>query len=59
MEMLQTHPLPQTRIDRLQQLIKKDYADKVNNPQYVDNPEAYQTHVLAILATLPPPKSNK
>lgn len=56
LEMLQTHPLPQTRIQRLQSELDKDYANVVNNPNYQFFPERFQQQFLAIAKTLPPPK---
>lgn len=53
-EMLQTHPLPQTRIDRVEQEINEGYAAMLNNPQYTLQPTPYQQQALAPLKKLPP-----
>jgi len=54
-EWLQTHPLPQSRVDELEQLIESQYAYTQNNPNFVTRPDAFQTHVLDRLKQLPPP----
>ncbi len=56
LEMLQTHPLPQTRIDDIKKHLQSDeFKSTQNNPNYGLFPERYQTQFLAILKTLPPP----
>lgn len=54
LEMLQTHPLPETRIERVTHLLDTGYRRTVNNPSFVLKPDAYQTSVLARLKKLPP-----
>lgn len=53
-EMLQTHPLPQTRIDRVKREINEDYAAQLNNPNFTLQPTPYQQRALAQLKKLPP-----
>jgi predicted Zn-dependent protease len=53
-EMLQTHPLPQTRIDRVSDMINKDYAQTLNDPKYTLQPTPYQQQALTPLKKLPP-----
>jgi len=55
-EWLQTHPLPQSRVDELQELIDTKYAYTQNNPNFVRNEQAFQTNVLDRLDNLPAPK---
>lgn len=54
-EWLQTHPMPDTRIQRISDQIKKDYAATQNNPQYVLKAAEFQTNILAPIKALPPP----
>ncbi|MEX2671805.1 MAG: M48 family metallopeptidase [Phycisphaeraceae bacterium] len=49
-EFLQTHPLPQTRIERVERLVSREYAFAVDSPDYVLGREAYQQNVLQPLA---------
>jgi len=58
-EMLQTHPLPSTRIDRVRELINSDFAFAVNNAQYTLAKTAYQQKALAPMKKLPPPPQPK
>lgn len=44
-EWLQTHPLPQTRIDRVEQLIATDYAHTQDHPDFRLDAEAYTANV--------------
>lgn len=52
-EMLQTHPLPATRIQAVQKLLDTDYKTMVNNPNYQLYPERYAP-ILQELKKLPP-----
>jgi len=57
MEILQTHPLAQTRIDRLNALIKKEYPDyNANPPKYFFKADEFKQNILIPLSKLPPPK---
>lgn len=60
MEMLSTHPLPQTRIDRLTNLINAQYpaALNANNDMFSFNQPAYQQRMLIPLKNLPPARHN-
>jgi len=56
-EWMSTHPLPQTRIDRIRALLNEDeFKLTQNNPNYQMYPERYQREFLSVLKTLPPPK---
>jgi predicted Zn-dependent protease len=61
MEILSTHPLPQTRIDRLNTLISQQFpaALNSNNDMYKFNASSYQSRMLNVLRTLPPAKHNQ
>ena len=52
-EWLQTHPLPETRIEQVQSQINSQYGAMVNNPNYGLYPERFAP-VLAELKRLPP-----
>lgn len=54
-EMLSTHPLPQTRIDRLTKLIQQKYPDADAPGKYTYGQDSFKP-ILAALAKLPPPK---
>ena len=56
LEMISTHPHPQSRLDQANELLEAQYADTRRNPRYTDNAEQYQANVLAPLRQLPPPK---
>jgi len=56
MEMLSTHPLPQTRIERLRELIRDKYPDYKQTGKYVFGEDRFKTQVLDELAKLPPAK---
>ena len=51
-EFLSTHPIPDTRIKRIQQIIETDYKFTQNNPQYKLNAEQFKTQFLPKLAAL-------
>lgn len=56
-EFLSTHPLPQTRIDRIEGLLRSDeFKQTQNNTNYQMFPERYQREFLSVLRTLPPPR---
>jgi predicted Zn-dependent protease len=55
-EMLSTHPLPDTRIDDLNKLIAKNYPDADAPGKYQYKAEEFKAGVLDKLAKLPPPK---
>jgi predicted Zn-dependent protease len=51
-EMLSTHPLPETRIQRIRKIIETDYKFTQNNPQYKLDDAAYRSGFLSKLALL-------
>jgi len=51
-EFLSTHPIPDTRIKRIQQIIETDYKYTQNNPEYKLNAEQFKTQFLPKLAAL-------
>lgn len=51
-EFLSTHPIPDTRIKRIQQIIETDYKFTQNNPQFKLNAEQFKTQFLPKLAAL-------
>ena len=53
-EWLSTHPLPSSRIDRIQELLVGQYASTQGNPSFVENKAQYQTQMLDQLNELPP-----
>lgn len=55
-EWMATHPLPDTRIKRLDALIKKRYPDFEDVNKYQFHVERFRTSVLNPLAQLPPPR---
>ncbi len=57
-EILSTHPLPSTRIDDLNKLIKKHYPNYADPAAYRFGQDAFNTAVLQPLAKLPAPKHN-
>ncbi|MFG0250082.1 MAG: M48 family metalloprotease [Phycisphaeraceae bacterium JB051] len=61
MEILSTHPLPQTRIERLNQLISEQYPSALSssNDMYKFNASSYQSRMLNVLRTLPAAKHNQ
>lgn len=56
MEILATHPLPDTRISHLNAHIKKNYPDYDDPQKYRINRDRYQRTVLDALKKLPPAK---
>ncbi|MEA5614569.1 M48 family metallopeptidase [Nodularia spumigena] len=55
-EWLSTHPYPETRIERLNQILAEQYPDAATNPAYSRAQQRYQSQFLARLNTLPPAK---
>lgn len=60
-EILSTHPMPQTRINRLNQLISSQYpaARNANNDMFKFNVQSYQRRMLYPLQSLPAAKHNE
>jgi predicted Zn-dependent protease len=56
MEILSTHPLPDTRIRHLNEHIKDNYPDYDDPQKYRINRDRYQRSVLDVLKKLPPAK---
>ena len=56
-EMLQTHPLPQTRIDYLEKYIPQNYPGYNDPAKYRFDQDSYHQHVLDHLKRLPPAKN--
>jgi predicted Zn-dependent protease len=54
-EFLSTHPLPETRIERVQKELGEKYADTRNSPKYQAFVQRYKSDFLNVLAKLPPP----
>lgn len=57
-ELLQTHPLPATRIDRLQKLIAEKYPRADETGAYLFGRDRYHAAVLDRLQKLPKPEKN-
>ncbi len=55
-EWLATHPLPDTRIERLSELIADKYPDADSSSAYTFAEESFENNVLRELADLPPPR---
>lgn len=55
-EWLSTHPASDTRIARINGLLRDEYAYTQNSPEYVMNEDEYERRMLARLARLGPPK---
>jgi predicted Zn-dependent protease len=53
-EWLSTHPFPETRIARLNQIIAEQYPDADTNPAYTRGQQRYQSNFLTRLNALPP-----
>lgn len=54
-EFLASHPLPETRIRRVQEELQQKYGDTRGNPKYQAFAERYKKEFLGVLAKLPPP----
>ncbi len=55
-EWLSTHPASDTRIARINELLRSEYAYTQNSPDYVMKEDEYKRRMLARLARLGPPK---
>lgn len=55
-EFLSTHPLPQTRIDRIEQIIQQRYPDHDDPQRYTFGEQRFESIVPPALADLPPPR---
>ncbi len=55
-EWLSTHPFPESRIERIDQILAEQYPDADTNPAYTDGEQAYKTSMLDPLKALPPAK---
>lgn len=53
LEIMSTHPLPQSRITKLKRMIDKDYAYTRNNPEYHLYADRFKAAFLSRLAVLP------
>jgi len=58
-EFLSTHPLPDTRINEIEQLIETEYGYTRDNPNFVRNADRFERNVLQRLKNLPPPPDPK
>lgn len=56
LEILQTHPYPDKRAERIRQLVAEEYPHTQNNPEYGLFADRYRRTVLARLEDLPPPE---
>jgi predicted Zn-dependent protease len=54
-ELLSTHPLPETRIERLQDELRSRYAHTQGNPGYQTFADRYKREFIDVLAKVPPP----
>jgi predicted Zn-dependent protease len=54
-EFLLTHPLPETRIQRITSLLQTEFGAQVANPQNQFYEDRFRNECLAVLRTLPPP----
>lgn len=53
-EWLSTHPAPQTRIDRINEILREQYPDSGNTSKYAVRAQQYQQQMLQPLSQLPP-----
>lgn len=56
LEILSTHPHPESRISQAEEFIKQKYAFTQNNPQFVTKPDAYRQRALVPISKLGPPQ---
>lgn len=55
-EFLSTHPYPESRVKRAEEIIRKDYPQTIDNPEYILGQQEYERRMLEPLRKLPPPK---
>lgn len=55
-EWLSTHPTSETRVRRIDELLRGVFANTQNNPDFAINAQAYKSRMLDRLAKLPPPR---
>lgn len=55
-EWLSTHPFPESRIDRINQILAEQYPDADTNPAYTKGEQPYKSNMLDRLKSLPPAK---
>lgn len=55
-EFLSTHPYPESRVERAQELIRDKYPETIDNPRYEFFQDRYQRRMLDRLRDLPAPK---
>ncbi|MFG0246130.1 MAG: M48 family metalloprotease [Phycisphaerales bacterium JB052] len=53
-EWLSTHPFPETRIERIQQILREQYPDAGDTSKYVVHARQYQDQMLTPLSQMPP-----
>ncbi len=53
-EWLATHPLPETRVNKIRQLLETEYAHTKNNSSYVMNKTTYKSQMLVPLSRMAP-----
>lgn len=53
-EWLSTHPFPETRIERIRQILREQYPDAEDTGRYAVRADAYQAKMLRPLSELPP-----
>ncbi|TVQ62027.1 MAG: M48 family peptidase [Phycisphaerales bacterium] len=54
LEILSTHPLSETRVRRIDEMLRNEFAHTQNNPQFSLHRERYQSQFLNRMAELPP-----
>ncbi|MAO25099.1 MAG: peptidase M48 Ste24p [Phycisphaerae bacterium] len=53
-EWLSTHPFPETRIERIQQILREEYPDAGDTSKYVVRAQEYRDRMLTPLSQMPP-----
>jgi predicted Zn-dependent protease len=59
LEMLRTHPLPETRISSSANMLQTNYAQQAGNRRFRVGADTYKSTVLDRLKHLPPPRHRK
>lgn len=54
-EWLSTHPFPESRIDRIREILARQYPGADSSPEYTTGEAAYEANMLAPLGRLPKP----